>query len=73
MEIYTMDADGTNVRKLTNTPVGRSLSPTWSPDGGRIAFASERDGNMEIYVMNVDGSDPRNLTLNRARDAHPNW
>ena len=73
MEIYTMDADGANVRKVSNTPVGRSLNPDWSPDGKKIAFISERDGNMEIYVMNVDGSDLRNLTLNGARDAHPNW
>ena len=68
-----MDADGSNVRKLSSTPVGRSLNPAWSPDGKKIVFGSERDENMEIYVMNADGTGLRNLTLNRARDAHPDW
>lgn len=36
--------------------------PTWSPDGRKIAFASERDGNSEIYVMNADGSNVTRLT-----------
>ena len=37
-------------------------SPAWSPDGRRIAFYSERDGNAEIYVMSADGSNARPLT-----------
>ena len=36
--------------------------PAWSPDGKRIAFTSNRDGNYEIYVMNADGTGLRNLT-----------
>ena len=38
--------------------------PAWSPDGRRIAFVSDRDGNFEVYVMNADGSGQRNLTRN---------
>ena len=47
--------------------------PLWSPDGERIAFASERDGNPELYVMNADGSAVTRLTYNDAADIFPAW
>lgn len=40
---------------------------------GKIAFASNRDGNSEIYVMNADGSDPVRLTNDAAEDYAPVW
>lgn len=40
----------------------------WSPDGTKILFNLDRDGNLEIYVMNADGSDPVNLTHNIRRN-----
>lgn len=43
----------------------------WSPDGKKIAFTSDRDGDPEIYVMNADGSRPVRLTRVPGRDAHP--
>jgi len=46
--------------------------PTPTP-GGRIAFASNRDGNDEIYVMDADGSNQTNLTKNSAGDFYPSW
>lgn len=59
-QIFTMDANGKNVRQLTsgNKP---SFQPAFSPDGTRILFASEREGETKIYVMNVDGSNQRKL------------
>jgi hypothetical protein len=45
----------------------------WSPDGTRLAFYSNRDGNNEIYVMNADGSNVKNLTNNPANDQYPAW
>ena len=48
-------------------------SPTWSPDGNRIAFASDRDGDWEIYVMNADGSNQRRLTRSPGVDRAPAW
>ena len=48
-------------------------NPVWSPDGSRIAFYSNRDGNFEIYVMNANGGHQRRLTHNSHYDADPAW
>jgi Tol biopolymer transport system component len=47
--------------------------PAWSPDGSKIAFQSDRDGNSEIYVMNADGTNVTKLTSNTAEDRTPAW
>ncbi len=67
-----MDADGSGLTTLTDNPANDSF-PAWSPDGSRIAFTSDRDGNAEVYVMNADGSDLTRLTNNPAEDDAPAW
>ena len=67
-----MNADGSGRRKLVRMS-NSDGSFSWSPDGLRIAFVGDRDGNDEVYVVNVDGSALRNLTRNPARDGHPVW
>ena len=53
-DIYVMDADGTDVHRLTASP-GIDTEPVFSPDGSRISLASARSGNLDIWVMNADG------------------
>jgi TolB protein len=60
-DVWTIDADGTDLTRLTHSP-GPDFDPSWSPDGTRIAFRSERNGEPEIWVMNVDGTKQRRLT-----------
>ena len=71
-EIYVMNADGSGVTRLTNSPADDNY-PAWSPDGRRIAFTSSHDGNIGIYVVNADGTGLTNLTNNPAFDFDPTW
>jgi hypothetical protein len=71
-EIYTMNANGTGVTRLTNNSVDDTM-PSWSPDGSKIVFDSMRDGNSEIYVMNADGTNQTRLTYDPAGDFDPTW
>ena len=57
-----------SIHRLTNS-AGNDWHPSWSPDGGHIAFMSDRDGDFEIYVMGSDGSNPRRLTNSAGDDA----
>ncbi len=52
---------------------GPSATAGFPGTNGKIAFVSERDGNLEIYSMNSDGSAQTNLTKNAARDFQPAW
>ncbi|HZH30094.1 MAG TPA: protein kinase [Pyrinomonadaceae bacterium] len=61
-----------NPLRLT-TDISHDWHPDYSPDGSRIAFASNRDGATEIYVMNADGSGVRRLTFNSTEDDCPAW
>ncbi len=71
-DIYVMDADGSHRVQLTNTIVSEWV-PVWSPDGERILFESDLDGDSEIYVMNRDGSQQVQLTKNNGYDGTPRW
>jgi Tol biopolymer transport system component len=87
-EIWTMNANpvvddpegseetGKQLTQLTyNT--AEDTRPSWSPNGNKIAFTSNRTGNNEIYVMNVNadgsGGTQTRLTKNSTDDSRPTW
>lgn len=62
-EIYVMNADGTEPRRLTHTP-GYDGGPFFTPDGKRIVWRrfDDKGVNADVYTMNLDGSDVRRIT-----------
>jgi Tol biopolymer transport system component len=69
-ELYTMAEDGTNLRRLTfNSVIDRA--PRFSPDGRRVVFASDRDGDFDIYVLDLATGAVTQLTNDPARDDLP--
>jgi len=54
-------------------PLKQNIEPSWSPDGTRIAFASNRDGNWELYLVNVETLEESRVTSNEAKDRRPAW
>ena len=71
--LYVMNTNEKKPIKLTKGPAS-DITPVWSPDGRKIAFSSDRDGDNEIYVMNADGTNPIQLTHNMLEiDIAPSW
>ena len=60
-DIYVASSDGKNAKKLTDSP-GYDAEATVSPDGKKIIFTSERDGDLELYSMDIDGKNIKRLT-----------
>ncbi len=72
-EVFVADADGKNLRNLTNNPFFDGW-PAWSPDGKRIAFASNRRSHgYQIFVMDPDGSNVRLIANTEGRGTAPRW
>ena len=74
MEIYVMNADGSNQRQITNLG-GANFAPFFTPDGKRIIFSSNhknpRSRNFDLYLVNLDGSGLEQVTSDPEFDGFP--
>lgn len=71
--IYSVNVDGSNLINLSQGIDNKASRPVFSPDGNRILYASQKDGNSEICLVNPDGSNRVNLSQNSAWDDNPEW
>ncbi len=72
-DIYKIPSSGGGTAvKLTDSP-GIDIGGSFSPDGGKITFESDRSGTQQVYVMNADGSDQRRVSFFGGRAATPEW
>ncbi|RJR44790.1 MAG: Tol-Pal system beta propeller repeat protein TolB [Desulfobacteraceae bacterium] len=71
-DIFTVDPDGRNLRKLTDGQ-GDNEEPCWSPDGRYILFSSNREGGYHLYIMNANGQNQRRITFMKGQQTSPSW
>ena len=83
--IYVVDADGSNLRRLSDRPGSDFAGLSWSPDGRSLAFDGTSDGSplpslgnlypsLDIFVIGADGTGERNLTKTQsATEREPGW
>ena len=60
-DVWTINADGADLTRLTHSPASE-FDPSWSPDGTRIVYRSDRGDESAIWVMNADGTGQRRVT-----------
>ncbi len=65
-----MNADGSSIKRLTSH-TSEDAQPSFSPDGNKIVFYSDRTGQNEIYIMNSDASNVKRLTYLESNSVHP--
>ena len=79
LDLYVMNADGSNVRRLTNDRAENiaSFAPSWTPDGKGLVFASNRADPkrraFEVYKLNLDGTGLERITFGEQFDGFPNF
>lgn len=69
--IWSVTPDGARLVQLTSN--GSNHLPTWSADGRKIAFVSDRNGTNDIWIMNADGSGQMRVTTLAGEESHPSF
>lgn len=71
-EVYTMNRFGASLERITRSK-GIDTSPTWSPDGEKLAFVSNRKGNPQIYIKEIGQRGVTRLTYSGKYNSSPSW
>lgn len=71
-DIYVKSANGTAIMQITNDPA-HDVTPVFSPDGSKIAFASDRSGNWDLYIVDIQGGRPVQITNEPTQDLSPSF
>lgn len=72
-DIFVVGMDGQEQQQLTDRKINLSWEPAVSPDGQKIAYVVEKQGNSDIHVMNIDGTGNHNITNTNKGYWHPQW
>lgn len=70
--LFEMNLQSRNLRQITNV-AAINTAPSYSPDGGVIAFESDRGGNQQIYVMSAGGGEAQRISFGKGRYSTPVW
>ncbi|HBW80157.1 MAG TPA: peptidase S41, partial [Sphingobacterium sp.] len=71
-DIWIAEKNGANPRRLTTNP-GVEQNPMFSPDGKKVAFTGNYDGNTDVYVIPVTGGEPKRITYHPSSDVLRGW
>ena len=71
-DLFAVAPNGTGLRQLTDNAADDG-PPTWSPDGTRVAFASDRDGDYDLFVLDAETGSERAVTTGVWADEGPAW
>mgnify|MGYP000880620644 CR=1 FL=1 len=71
-DIWIADKNGANPRRLTTNP-GVEQNPMFSPDGKKLAFTGNYDGNTDVYVLPIEGGEPKRITYHPSSDVLRGW
>jgi TolB protein len=71
-QLYLQSIDGVAVTQLTSGPAS-DVQPAFSPDGRRVAFASDRAGNWDIWIIDIEDKTVTQVTRTGDPELHPSW
>ena len=71
-DLWLVSTEGGEARRLTRDP-GREYYAKFSPDGTKLAFTAEYDGNSDVYIMDSRGGSPMRLTYHPMPDVVADW